>query len=231
MSCFAIFDVDHTLLDGSTGKELAVMCVRRKLVPVSVLWKSLTLYFRYRIGLLPQSVLQTGIYTLRGVSLQALSQVAEEIFDSHIKPKLYLRALEFIRKERRAGRTVLLATSAPEFIVQPLADCLDIEYLLATKFEVEDGLLTGKFEGEPVFGQGKEQKVLDFIQSQNADLNCSSFYSDSCFDLPLLERVKEPHVINPDIKLRRIARKRGWPVYRLRDVMGNSSIHGLQNEC
>jgi len=218
MSCFAIFDVDHTLLDGSTGKELAVICVRRKLVPVSILWKSLALYFRYRIGLLPQSVLHTEIYALRGISLQALSEVAEEIFDSHIKPKLFLRALEFIREERRAGRTVLLATSAPEFIVQPLADCLDIEYLLATKFEVEDGLLTGRFQGEPVFGRGKEQRVLEFIQRQNDDLACSSFYSDSCFDLPLLERVKEPHVINPDLKLRRVARKRGWPVYRLREV-------------
>jgi len=228
MRCFAIFDVDHTLLDGSTGKELAVMCVRRKLVPVSVLWKSLVLYFRYRIGLLPQSVLEAGIHSLRGVSLQALSQVAEEIFDSHIKPKLYLRALEFIREERRAGRTVLLATSAPEFIVQPLAACLNIEYLLATKFEAENGILTGRFQGEPVFGQGKEQRVLEFIHSRNADLDCSSFYSDSCFDLPLLERVKEPHVINPDLKLRRIARKRGWPIYRLRNVTGSVNIHGLQ---
>ncbi|MFO7730616.1 MAG: HAD family hydrolase [Spirochaetia bacterium] len=230
MSCFAIFDVDHTLLDGSTGKELAVMCVRRRLVPVSVLWKSLILYVRYRIGLLPQSVLEAGIYSLRGVSLQALSQVAEEIFDSHIKPKLYVEALEFIRKERRAGRTVLLATSAPEFIVQPLANCLDIENLLATKFEVEDGLLTGRFQGAPVFGKGKEQRVLELMQRQSVDLGCSSFYSDSCFDLPLLERVKEPHIINPDLKLRRIARKRGWPVYRLRNVAGNRNISELQKE-
>ncbi len=227
MRCFAIFDVDHTLLNGSTGKELAVSCVRRGIVSSSILIASLFVYFRYRLGHLDPAILEKGTHRLAGISLQRLSEVAEEIFLSKVKPKLYSRALEFIRRERAAGRAIVLATSAPECVVRPLADCLGVEFLLATKFEAEEGLLTGRFQGEPVFGHGKERKVLEFIRQQESDLACCSFYSDSWFDYPILERVKEPYVINPDVKLRRLAQNRGWPIYHLRDMAGKRDIQYL----
>ncbi|MFW5727709.1 MAG: HAD family hydrolase [Spirochaetia bacterium] len=237
MRCFAIFDVDHTLLNGSTGKELAVSCVRRGIVSASILIASLLVYLRYRIGHLDPSILEKGIHRLAGIPIQKLSELAEEIFHSKVRPKLYSRALEFIRRERAEGKAIVLATSAPECVVRPLADCLNVEYLLATKFEAEDGLLTGRFQGEPVFGDGKERKVLEFIRQQGSDLGCCSFYSDSWFDHPLLERVKSPYVVNPDVKLRRLAQIRGWPIYHLRDTAGNRDIQHmlttgkLQNEC
>lgn len=237
MRCFAIFDVDHTLLNGSTGKELAVSCVKRRIVSASVLVASLLVYLRYRIGHLDLSILEKGIHRLAGVPLERVSEVAEEIFSSKVKPKLFNEAIHFIQRERAAGNTIVLATSAPECVVRPLAEFLKVEYLLATRFEVEDGLLTGRFEGEPVFGRGKERKVLEFIRQQGSDLACCSFYSDSCFDSPLLERVKSPHVVNPDVKLKRLAQKRGWPISHLRDTAGKRDIHQmlnsgtLQNEC
>ena len=224
MRCFAIFDVDHTLLNGSTGKELAIMCVRKKIIPASVLISSLFVYIRYRIGNLETVILEKGISRLKGLPLHTISEIAEEIFTTHVKPKLYEQALEFIRQARMQGKIVVLATSAPECVVRPLAECLKVEHLLATKFEVEEGKLTGRFEGEPLFCRGKERGVLDFIQQHNADLSCCSFYSDSWFDLPLLERVKTPYVINPDVKLKRIAQKKGWPVYRLKNVAGERDI-------
>lgn len=237
MRCFAIFDVDHTLLNGSTGKELAVSCVKRRIVSAAVLFASLVVYFRYRIGHLDPSILEKGINRLAGIPLSKISAVAEEIFSSQVKPKIFRQAIEFIRRERAAGHAIVLATSAPECVVRPLAECLNVEYLLATRFEAEDGLLTGRFEGEPVFGRGKERKVLEFIRQQGSDLACCSFYSDSWFDTPLLEQVKSPYVINPDVKLRRLAQKRGWPIYHLRDTAGQRDIHHmlssgtLPNEC
>lgn len=236
MRCFAIFDVDHTLLNGSTGKELAVSCVKRGIVSPSILMASLFVYFRYRLGHLDPAILEKGIRRLAGISLQRLSEVAEDIFFSKVKPKLYSRALEFIRRERAAGKAIVLATSAPECVVRPLSECLEVEFLLATKFEAKDGLLTGRFQAEPVFGYGKERKVLEFIYQQESDLACCSFYSDSWYDYPLLERVKEPHVVNPDVKLRRLAQRRGWPIYHLRNMAGERDIQHmlgtgeLQNE-
>ena len=44
------------------------------------------------------------------------------------------------------------------------------------------------------------------------DLSQSWFYTDSYTDMPMLERVGNQVVVNPDPRLRRIAKRRGWPV-------------------
>jgi phosphoserine phosphatase len=44
------------------------------------------------------------------------------------------------------------------------------------------------------------------------DLESSTFYTDSITDLPLLERVKDPQIVNPDPRLRALAKKRRWPI-------------------
>src|SRR5438046_3088418 len=55
-----------------------------------------------------------------------------------------------------------------------------------------------------------------FASEHDIDLGRSYFYTDSITDLPLLERVGEPRVVNPDPRLGRVAARRGWPVVRLR---------------
>jgi phosphoserine phosphatase len=40
----------------------------------------------------------------------------------------------------------------------------------------------------------------------------AAFYTDSITDLPLLEAVGQPIVVNPDARLRRVAKRRGWPI-------------------
>jgi phosphoserine phosphatase len=55
-----------------------------------------------------------------------------------------------------------------------------------------------------------------FAAAGGVDLRRSYFYTDSITDLPVLERVGEPRVVNPDLRLRRVAQRRGWPVLNLR---------------
>ena len=43
----------------------------------------------------------------------------------------------------------------------------------------------------------------------------SYFYSDSINDLPLLELVNKPIAVNPDQKLKSIAKKRNWHILDL----------------
>ena len=51
-----------------------------------------------------------------------------------------------------------------------------------------------------------------FAAEHGVDLAASFFYTDSVSDLPLLERVGQPVAVNPDPRLRRLARRRGWPI-------------------
>ena len=58
------------------------------------------------------------------------------------------------------------------------------------------------------------ERTLALAQERGFLLEEATFYSDSYTDLPLLERVGEPVVVNPDPRLRREAARRGWRVER-----------------
>jgi phosphoserine phosphatase len=64
------------------------------------------------------------------------------------------------------------------------------------------------------YGPGKVVWAERFAAEYDVDLAASTFYTDSISDLPLLERVGQPVAVNPDLRLRRLARRRGWPAER-----------------
>jgi phosphoserine phosphatase len=107
---------------------------------------------------------------------------------------------------------VVLATSSLDFIVAPLAVHLGVRDVIATTLEFRDDVCTGRVQGRPLFRGEKQRRVLDFIAAAGEDPVRCSFHSDSIYDLPLLEAVGEPVAVNPDFRLRRFARRRGWPV-------------------
>ena len=109
----------------------------------------------------------------------------------------------------------MLATSSVDFIVAPLAAYLDVNGVLATNLEFSDGACTGRFDGLPMFRREKKERVLAFLAEHAIDPRDCSFYSDSIYDLPLLESVGRPVAMNPDFRLRRVARRRGWPIMRV----------------
>ena len=76
----------------------------------------------------------------------------------------------------------------------------------------ENGLLTGDLDGPLCYGDGKVIRAEQWAEEAGVDLDVSYFYSDSYSDIPMLERVGHPRVVNPDFRLRRIAKKKGWPI-------------------
>ena len=62
------------------------------------------------------------------------------------------------------------------------------------------------------YGVGKVELANAFAETHGIDLDAELLLLDSITDLPMLERVGFPRVVNPDPRLLRIARRRGWPV-------------------
>jgi putative phosphoserine phosphatase/1-acylglycerol-3-phosphate O-acyltransferase len=83
---------------------------------------------------------------------------------------------------------------------------------LCTRYEVKDGHFTGDVVEPLCYGEGKIIHAERFAKEQNIDIDASYFYTDSCTDLPMLERVAHPRVVNPDIRLRFVAKRKGWPI-------------------
>jgi phosphoserine phosphatase len=89
---------------------------------------------------------------------------------------------------------------------------LGIEEVISTRFEIENGQFTGRLLGPACVGRGKVHWAEDLVARKQVDLSQSWFYTDSYTDMPMLERVGNRVVVNPDPRLRRIAKRRGWPV-------------------
>jgi len=209
------FDVDHTLTRRSSGGRYVVLAMRRRVLPLRLFvmlpWYSLT----YRLGLFPPRMHENGFPYLRGMARETLEQLARESFEGSLKGDLFPEAVTLVRSLRAGGRRVMLATSSLDFIVAPLAEYLRVDGVLATKLEFVDGVCTGRMQGMPMFRREKKDGVLAFLAAQAVPPGECSFYSDSIYDLPLLEAVGKPVAVNPDFRLRKVARRRGWQIREL----------------
>ena len=212
MTGIDFFDVDHTLTRRSSGGRFLALAMRRRVLPrrlVAVLpWYSLT----YRLGLFRLRAYEKGFPYLRGIERTTLEQIARDSFEQSLKGDLFPDAVEMLNALRAGGRRVMLATSSLDIIVEPLAQYLHVDGVLATALEFEDGACTGRFLGMPMFRREKSARVLSYIAGQGVAARDCSFFSDSIYDQPLLESVGTPVAVNPDFRLRRIARWRGWTI-------------------
>lgn len=104
-------------------------------------------------------------------------------------------------------------TGASPYAARPLARRLGIPHVVASELEVDpNGLFTGRFVDPLCYGKGKIVRATRLAEEHGFVLGESTFYSDSYTDLPLLEAVAEPVIVNPDPRLERVARKRGWRI-------------------
>ena len=157
--------------------------------------------------------ISTGRYrNFLGIRKEYLDDIARENFIKYIKPSVYPGAVDYIKKLRDDGKRIIIASSSMEIILRPLADYLGIEEIIATRFSFENNECRGCFEGIPVFRNEKKKLFIDYAAENKIDLEKTSFYSDSIHDRPLLEAVGNPVATNPDIRLKCLAKQKGWKI-------------------
>jgi HAD superfamily hydrolase (TIGR01490 family) len=226
MAGIDFFDVDHTLTRRSTGGRYITLAMRRGVAPVRFLfllpWYALT----YRLGIFHMQEYEAGFPYLRGIRRETLERIARESFDKTLRDDLFPEVESLVRRLLAEGRRVMLATSSLDLIVAPLAEYLGVEGMLATALEFKDGACTGRLDGVPMFRGTKRERVLAYLAERGVPPAESSFYSDSIYDLPLLESIGHPVAVNPDWRLRRVARERGWPIMEVRSRPGRASDSG-----
>lgn len=148
-----------------------------------------------------------------------LVTLAEELFEDVIRPSIFPKAPGLIAEARRAGARPVIISGGLDFTVRPLARHLDIpdEDVLANRLEFDHrGVCTGKLIPPFIAGASKAQLMRDYAARHGVDLARSYAYSDSFSDYPMLAAVGKPAVVNPDLRLRGVARSYDWPVLDLR---------------
>jgi len=206
------FDVDHTITRHATAVRFMTGAIARGLAPWPIVLALPWYALAYRLGFLRPADRVDILGSLRGVSRADLEALARETFERRVRGDLNPVVERLIRERMAAGCRVVLATSTLDLIVAPLAAHLGVRDVIATTLEFERGAATGRVAGLPLIGAEKRRRVLAFIRESGEDPRRCSFHADSIYDLPLLEEVGEPVAVNPDLRLRRIARRRGWTV-------------------
>jgi phosphoserine phosphatase len=113
---------------------------------------------------------------------------------------------------RRACEPVVLLTSSSRYASELAREQFGLDDVLFQVYETAGGKFTGE-PGRPLcYGPGKVEKAEAWAREHRVDLGASAFYTDSYTDLPMLERVGRPRAVAPDLRLRREARRRGWPI-------------------
>ncbi len=146
-----------------------------------------------------------------GWHVETVRDIVAETLHSIIDPLVYDEAVTLIEEHHLAGRDVIIVSASGAEIVEPIGELLGVEDVIASRLAVQGGRYTGEIEFY-AYARNKAEAMQALAVRRGYDLRRSYAYSDSMTDLPMLEAVGHPHVVNPDRELRRLARDREWPV-------------------
>lgn len=211
----AFFDFDGTIISGYSAIAFFQEQLKRGHLSPRDFVELLSVMTSFGIGVLGfPALMLTASQFLRGVREDSYAAFGEDVFKSHIARQVYPETRAMVETHLRKGHTVAIISSATPYQVAPAARDLDIEHVLCTNLQVENGVFTGAVVRPICFGNGKVLAAESLSKKFGADLDKSFFYSDSTDDLELLERVGNPRPLNPSNRLRAISEERGWPVRR-----------------
>ena len=214
-SSAAFFDLDRTLMSGSSAFYFGRAAYREGLLPWPRLLADASNGIAFRLfgasdeksaalrDRILESVAGTEAETLRRLS----PRVVEELL-----PKIRPEAQALLDMHAEAGRDVYIISASPVEIVGELARALGIAGGLGTESEIVDGCYTGRLAAPFCYGEGKVDHIRKLAAERGYDLAHCYAYSDSASDLPMMLLVGHPVAVNPDRSLTAVAHQRGWPV-------------------
>lgn len=214
----ALFDLDHTLIDGDSEVLWGQFLGERGLVdPQEYQREALRFFDLYKSGRLDvNEFLDFQLHFLSRHELTTLLQLRTQFVEAKLRRTLLPRAQALIGDHQRRGHTAIIVTASSRFIAEPVAELYGVEHLIATEAELADGRYTGRATGVASFAEGKVVRVIEWLATYGGSLADSWFYSDSHNDLPLLREVEHPVAVHPDPILAAEAARWGWPVIDLK---------------
>lgn len=210
----ALFDLDHTLLDGDTNNLWISYLVEQGLVPAAILDRQARFMQLYSQQLLDiDEYLQFHLRLLSARSVTDWHPVRAAFITEHMVPRISQAALAALEAHHQQGHRMALVTATHSFLADPVGQYLGLD-VIAPVVEIHNDKITGRIIGPASFREKKIARVESWLGASLADSAHQAifFYSDSANDLALLQAVSLPHVVNPDAILLDVARQNQWPV-------------------
>lgn len=217
MAAAAFFDLDKTLMEGSSAFHFARASYKAGQLSRKQLARDIRDNIRFRLhGSTDEATtaLRERVYeSIAGKRVVDLARLTPDIL-AGILPRVYPQMLDVAWRHQDAGRPTYIVTAASQEIAELLAHVLVFDGGIGARSEVREGVYTGRPEGPFTYREGKAEAIRQVASENGFDLTESWAYSDSESDLPMLRAVGHPVAVNPDSALESVAREEGWEIMR-----------------
>lgn len=214
-----LFDLDHTLLNGDSDVLWCDFLITQGVLDrQSFAARNTDMEARYQAGTVGlEEFANFYVGTLAGRTRQEWEPFRQEFLQSHVVPRISRFAIGLVNRHLDAGDLVVMTTASNRFISELTAIYFDIEHLIATEAQLQDGIFTGRTTGILNMREGKVTRLHNWLTASGHHFKDfhSTAYSDSINDLPLLKAVNNPVAVNPDARLHAKALARKWEILHL----------------
>ncbi len=205
-----VYDLDKTLLNGDSNELWHEYLLDLNILNRDFIQKDKELMDLYAQGKLDMDTyLEFAIDALSVLSLSDIEELMPRFLDEYIKPIVHKEAKELIKNAKHK----LIISATPEFVVRPISQMLGIDECIGMRLKVKDNKFTSQYEIPLSYKDGKVECLKQWLKQKNLSFDKIVFYSDSINDLPLLEYANEAYCVNPDDKLRAVAKEKKWTIY------------------
>lgn len=210
----AFFDLDRTII----SRNSATLWIRFELADGRITWRQAlragAWVLRYSLGAVDlDDPIRRTVASMAGHREAEVAERTARFHAQAVRPLYRPGAHAALARHRAAGERLVLLTSSSNYVGEAVAADLGLDACVCNRFEVDAaGRYTGRALEPLCFGPGKVLLAERYAASCGVRLADCAFYSDSHSDLPMLAAVGRPVVVTPDPRLRRHARRAGWPI-------------------
>jgi len=218
-SYIAFFDLDDTLIRANSGKLLVRGAYEKGMMSLPDLIKALWLSFLNKFRLMDSEKIIAGMLNwLAGIPEKSVSDLSTEVFEKHMLHAIPEEARSEIRMHKDKNAAVVILSSALSSVCQVVANHLEMDDVICTQIEIDDGRCTGRTAGKLCFGNEKVSRLKEYCEKNNSKIENAWYYADSFSDFPALQIVGNPVCVNPDKKLIIAANKNAWKIYSWKNI-------------
>ena len=207
------FDLDNTLLSTNCSYRFGRFLCKKNILSFSSLAFIVGCHIRHTAGFLPIDKLHQSAFKrlFLGRSSSLVSQWADHFLDENFARLLYLPAIKKLKLAQEAGHLTIILSSAPDFLVKPIAKRLNVDLWKATCYMVDNDQKFCQIN-KLLLGDGKALIMDELRAKYNVAKQQTYAYSDSYLDLPFLKAAGIACGVNPDKKLSRICHENNWQI-------------------
>ncbi|GEP64328.1 hydrolase [Clostridium beijerinckii] len=192
---FAIFDVDHTLINGDSMFLMLFFAISKK---VRLIFYTPMIFLKILLCLFKIIDIKNVKESIYAPIKYLNEKQLEEFYDKVLLKKINEKVMSKLNFHKDQGCHILLVSASPEMYLHYFLKNSSIDTIIGTKLKMLDGKCTNKIHGKNCKGIEKVHRIKQYLNENNLeiDFDNSFAYSDSLSDKPMLSLVKNRYKVN-----------------------------------